>query len=255
MTRFQDLDSGLRFTHVLITRPQPEAGQLAALFDGSGLQPVIMPAFGFEPVAVYPEQDLDRRTNGRLLVVFTSKRAVEFGLPRLPREFLGSAEVAAIGPASAAALDRAGVQVSLLPDGQFTSEAMLAHPDLARDPGRAVIVAAPGGRDALRRGLSELGWQVRVLHVYRRQLLDPGAEQVQALLASTAIISVWTSENAMRALADSVPPAAWRRVLDGAGVVTSGRLRQCLASLGLANVSVARAPDNESIYRAVLELI
>lgn len=242
------------FTHVLITRPEAESRQLAALLRRTPLTSVVMIPYRFE--AVNPGAAVTDPWPGgcRRLAVFTSTRAVSFGLRQFPEGFLDEVEIAAIGPATAAALERAGQPVSIVPEGSFTSEALLEHPELARDPGRALIFAAPGGRELLQHGLGQLGWQVSVVHVYRRQPLQPGPTQTEALLEADGIISVWTSENAMRALADSLPGEAWQAVCRGAGVVTSERLRQCLQELGLDDVRVSGGPDNESILQSILDL-
>ena len=74
--------------HVLLTRPRPESEALAALLDPLGLEPVILPAFdylGQELPVSQPEDfaSLSQATEADL-IVFTSPRAVQFGLPQLP---------------------------------------------------------------------------------------------------------------------------------------------------------------------------
>lgn len=243
------------YSHVLITRPEPEAGQLAASFEGTPLTPVVNPAYAFEPLCPRLALDGAWPDSGRRLAVFTSTRAVEFGLRQLPAHFFDGVEIAAIGPATASALERAGLQVSLVPQGKFDSESFLGHPALAREPGRALIFAAPGGRELLQQGLGEQGWQVSVIHVYRRKDLEPASAALAGLVAATGVISVWTSENAMRLLAGALPEAAWQKICKGTGVVTSGRLGQALKELGVGRVIVAGGPGNEPIRASVMELI
>jgi uroporphyrinogen-III synthase len=242
------------YTHVLITRPEAESRQLAALLGRAPLTPVVIAPYRFESLDAGAELAQAWPAAQRRLAVFTSTRAVQFGLRQLPDGFLQQAEIAAIGPATAAALERAGQPVSIVPEGRYTSETLLTHPELARDPGRALIFAAPGGRELLQQGLERLGWQVRVVFVYCRQPVAPGPEQVEALLGAEGIISVWTSENAMRALAEQLPAEAWQAVCRGQGIVTSERLGQCLRELGPARVRVSSGPDNESILQLILDL-
>jgi uroporphyrinogen-III synthase len=245
----------LGYTHVLITRPERESRQLAARLEGLQLLPVVITPYRFEPV--HPGRPLSAGWSqaGRRLAVFTSTRAVEFGLRQLPAGFLDQAEIAAIGPATAAALERAGLRVSLVPEGEFTSEGLLAHPELARTPGQALIFTAPGGRQLLRQRLGELGWQVEMVHVYRRKPVQPEAGQAAALQQAAGVLSVWTSENAMRALADTLPESAWRAVCRGTAVVTSQRLREALEGFGVREVHVSSGPDNDSILSLILDLI
>lgn len=242
-------------THILITRPEAESRHLASLLRGSPLTPIVIAPYRFE--AVDPARGLAAGWPGgaRRLAVFTSTRSVSFGLRQIPAGFLAGAEIAAIGPATAAALERAGHPVSIVPEGGYTSESLLAHPGLAHGPGGALIFTAPGGRDALRQGLGGLGWTVGMVHVYRRQPLAPSPGQAEALLEADGIISVWTSESAMEVLSGALPAAAWQAVCDGVGVVTSERLKACLEARGVGAVRVSPGPDNESIVQLVLDLI
>lgn len=242
------------FTHVLITRPEAESRQLAALLQRTQLAPVIMAPYRFEMLDAGAELASAWSAAQRRLAVFTSTRAVRFGLLQLPEEFLQQAEIAAIGPATAAALEQAGQPVSIVPEGRYTSESLLTHPALARDPGRALIFAAPGGRELLQQGLEQLGWQVSMAFVYCRRPLAPDPDQVRVLLGAEGIVSVWTSENAMRSLAAELPAEAWQAICQGEGVVTSERLRQSLQELGLVQAHVSSGPDNESILRLILDL-
>lgn len=245
----------MKHTHVVIARPQPEAGELAERLADAGLIPVVMPAYRFTPAQPGAELSDFALVKGRRLLVFTSKRAVEFGLPSLPAALLGECDLAAIGPATAAALASCGYPVSVQPEDGFTSEHLLAHPDLALNPGSALILAAPGGRTALAEGLAARGWRVATAFVYQREDIPPAAEETAKLVAARSVISVWTSENAMRALAGSLPESAWQKICAGMAVVTSERLARALTALGAENVAVAPGPGNDDLYAQVLQLI
>ncbi len=55
----------------------------------------------------------------------------------------------------------------------FDSDSLLACVRAELQPGAALILAAPGGREAIQDGLEATGWQVRLVPVYRRELLTP----------------------------------------------------------------------------------
>ncbi len=249
----------MTFTHLLITRPEAESEQLADLLAeplaGAGLQAIVLPAYRFE--ATHPGFDFASAwTSGkRSLAVFTSRRAVVFGLRQLPAGFLDGVQVAAIGPTTANELDRAGHGVSVLPESGYTSEDLLRHPDLAQNPGDVLIFAAPGGRDLLRAGLEKNGWKVRMAMVYRRVDLEPGEAVVSELEASRGVLSVWTSANAMKVLHGRLPEAVWRKICEGHCVTISERLERELRSLGAGDVSVTDGPGNEAIRAGILRLI
>lgn len=247
-------ETGMTRYHVLITRPQPEAAELASSLADAGMSPVLMPAYGFEATPPGPSLEAFCRSPGRKLIIFTSKRAVAYGLPGLSADLLQAADVAAIGPATAAALESAGCAVSVVPEGGYTSEDLLQHPGLLSRPGTALILAAPGGRTALAEGLERAGWRASMAFVYRRVELEPAAAEVQRLLLADNVVSVWTSENAMRSLAVRLPGAAWKKVCQGTAVVTSERLRKALQALGARHVVVAAGPGNSHLKARLLHL-
>ena len=101
----------MRFSHVLITRPRQEAEELAAMLTPLGLQVVLQAAFEFRERDAASEQprvlaDLES-TNASRLLIFTSTRAVKFGLAQLPRDLVQRQKIAAIGPATSKALKAA----------------------------------------------------------------------------------------------------------------------------------------------------
>ncbi len=245
----------MTYTHVLITRPQPEAGELQACLADLPLAPVVLPAYGFSELTPGQEIEEFQSSRGRKLVIFTSKRSVSYGLPAIPSALLKDATLAAIGPATAALLESNGAPVSLIPEGGFTSEDLLAAPELCEKPGAALVVTAPGGRTALARGLAALGWTVRVTHVYRRENLELPGREVERLLSARAVISAWTSENAIRGLAARLPEAAWQLICKGPAIVTSERLGRVMAEMGGTACRVAGGPGNEAISREVRKLV
>ncbi len=94
----------------------------------------------------------------RKLAVFTSPRAVEFGLPFIPpHDQLDDLEIAVVGSATRAKLEASGYPVHLQARSGFTSEDLMQVPELAEEPGTAVIFCAPGGRDTIAKGLRDYG--------------------------------------------------------------------------------------------------
>jgi uroporphyrinogen-III synthase len=159
---------------VLVTRPQPQANELAAGIVRFGGEPIVFPTIAIEPIeAVQNPETHD-------LVIFVSVHAVEHGA-RLIHE-TPTTRIAAIGKATAAALSALNLPADIVPDAGFTSESLLAHPDLQVTPGqRALIVRGAGGRDLLRDSLSERGLIVNTLEVYRRVQPNIAPETVTEL--------------------------------------------------------------------------
>jgi uroporphyrinogen-III synthase len=242
----------LGISHVLITRPEPECSQLAELLTAPDLVPIQMPAFGFEAVSGEVDPHGAWRNSEPRLAVFTSPRSVEFGLASVPPDFLDDALLAAIGPATASLLSKAGLRVAVQSDGAVSTESLLQHPALTGETGFALIFAAPGGRDALRAGLAGLGWEVSVAMVYRRVPLPPDPGSLAGLADSERLISVWTSGNALEWALEQVSEPVRERLVNGETVVISSRLAEFARQRGASRVLLAAGPDNLSIREAVL---
>jgi uroporphyrinogen-III synthase len=248
----------LKFSHVFISRPRQEAEELAGMLAPLGLQAVVQPAFEYLALdarvsdpAGYARLEAARPGD---LVVFTSPRAVEHGLAQIPRALLRRLRVAAIGPASGAALATAGIPVAASAGESYTSEALLAALEL-EPPGQAFVVAAPGGREALLDGLLGLGWQAGMLMVYRAEPAALDRAALARLNAAVGVLSVWTSGNAMQALAQRLPPAAWSRLCQGEWLVISERLRRLARTWGPGRIHLAEGPGNTALLAAVRSLL
>ena len=254
----------MRFSHVFVARPGRESVELADMLAPLDLRVVIQPAFEFEALEAASRQPdlmtaLTSETPGRLLI-FTSTRAVEFGLPQLPDGVIERSKIAAIGPATSLALKAAGVTVDVRPRSGFTSEALLQmltddSPGLVCVNRSAVILAAPGGRKKMEEGLAKLGWSVEKLMVYERKSAPLNREELGKLQNADSVLSVWTSANAMRALAQRLPPAVWFKLCQGEWVVISERLKRLAWAYGPAEVHLAPGPGNYDLFTAVKTLI
>lgn len=243
---------------MLITRPRPEAERLAGLLASVGVDSIIQPAREFSKRSLGSSEVRDLNAlREPLLLIFTSPRSVDFGLPQLPPALVAGAKIAAIGPATARALAAAGKRVDFEPEDGFTSEDLLET--LAAQPaptgGVALLVCAPGGREVLLERLGECGWAARPLWVYERKSadIDPGTRQ--AIEDADSLLTVFTSDDAMNTLAHRLPPSAWYAVCRGEWLVISDRLRRLARAFGPAAVHVASGPRNADLATAIRSLI
>ncbi|MDP8983884.1 MAG: uroporphyrinogen-III synthase [Pseudomonadota bacterium] len=166
---------------VLVTRPEQQAASLCRLLQSQGALAVRLPAIDIKPVDNLTE--LGQRLGSPKefdLIVFTSTNAVRFGLELLGRR--RDLTLAAIGPATARALDQAGYRVAVTPAGGFDSESLLSHPMLGRLAGRRVLlVRGRHGRELLRDEMTLRGAQVTVADVYERERTQHSAATLEAL--------------------------------------------------------------------------
>jgi uroporphyrinogen III methyltransferase / synthase len=199
---------------VLVTRARAQASGLAAQLEALGAEVLQAPAIRIEPLP-FEHPDLAAYD----LVVVTSANGVELLLAGDVRALAG-VTVAAIGPATAAALEARGVVPDLVP-AEAVSEALLSV--LGDVAGRRVLLAtAAGARDVLAAGLREGGADVDVLHLYRSvpQPVDPE-------LVRSADLVTFTSSSTVTGLAAALGEgglAGLRAV--SIGPVTSATLRE-----------------------------
>ncbi len=240
-------------THVLVTRPIEASQQLASQLSGLGLSPVVMPLYTF--AARKPSSDVNSAWSAsaaRKLAVFTSPRAVQFGLPYIPPESLNELEIAVVGSATRLRLESSGYPVQLQANTGFTSEDLLQLPELAVDPGVAIIFCAPAGRETLARGLQDLGWNVVKAMVYERLGLRPGPEQLEALSGAKDLISIWTSISALNLAQESLPKTLWVKILGAPALVISVRIQHHLQQLGAKCVELADGPGNPELLQSII---
>lgn len=251
----------MKFSHALLTRPRSESLELAARLAPLGIEPIVQPAFHFLAVDAAAEQAADMASLTAAgpgdLLIFTSPRAVEHGLPQLAQDLLTRVRVAAIGPATARALAAAGLRHALQASSGYTSE------DLLRTLGeeasyaagaKAFVVAAPGGRTKLAEGLGKLGFDACMLMVYRAEVEPLDRDALARLGDARAVLSVWTSANAMRSLSQRLPPAAWFRVCQGEWLVISERLARVARAYGPAATHLAGGPGNDALLTSIRNL-
>lgn len=243
-------------THVLVTRPLEKSRQLADQLKARGLIPIVMPFYTFSPRDPLPGlRSAWSQERSRKLAVFTSPRAVQFGLPFMPDPGeLDGIEIAVVGSATRASLEASAYPVHLQANSGFTSEDLLQINALADDPGVAVIFCAPGGRKTLAEGLVELGWQTIEAMVYERVPLQPGPDQIVSLRNCGEIISVWTSISAIDIAEKSLPGDVWVKILGSSALVISSRIQRHLVKLGASRVELADGPRNPELLRSILRL-
>lgn len=243
-------------THVLVTRPLDASRQLADGLQAHGLVPLVVPFYTFS--SREPQGDIRSlflEGSQRKLAVFTSPRAVQFGLSYLPAsDQISGIEIAVVGSATRAAIQGSGYPVHLQAQSGFTSEDLLQIPELAEGPGLAVIFCAPGGRKSIAQGLGKLGWRTVEAMVYERVALQPDSGNVDELRKAEDLISIWTSISAIDIAEKSLPGDVWVKILESSALVISSRIQHHLMQLGASRVELADGPGNPELLGSLLRL-
>jgi uroporphyrinogen III methyltransferase / synthase len=182
------------------------------------------------------------------LICLTSPNGVRLLFAALERagldaRALASAQVAAIGPGTAAALREHGVIADVVPE-KFTAEGLLDA--LAGQPARRVLVArAAEARDVLPDSLRERGAEVDVVPLYETVAEPLSPETLDAALGADYV--TFTSSSTVRFWWDAVGGRTGPRTVS-IGPVTSGALRE----RGLAPDVEAERHDIDGVVQALV---
>ncbi len=192
------------------------------------------------------------------VVVFTSSNAVRFGASLLDQK--RDLTLAAIGPATARALNQSGYRVALQPPprGSYDSETLLLHPRLEQLAGRRVlIIKGRNGRPLLEQELARRGAQVVTAEVYERLPASPDAAALGALAGhfaagSLQVVTATSLEIAGSLLALAEP--ALRGEFERAHwLVPGGRIAAALRELGLAAPLLqAESAEDQDLVAALI---
>jgi uroporphyrinogen III methyltransferase/synthase len=217
---------------VVVTRARDQARDLVAKLEALGAEVIEFPTIEIRPAEDYRQLDAalaDLRAYDWL--IFTSANGVRFFMERLElrdrdlNSFRGS--VCAIGPATRKAVEKAGLQVDLMPD-EYVAESLVAafagH-DLAGK--RILLPRAAVARDLAPAELSKRGARVDVVEAYRTGVpLNMGARVRQVFFGDRQ--PDWITFTSSSTVTNFVQ-AAGRPTLEGVKVASIGPVTSATA--------------------------
>jgi uroporphyrinogen III methyltransferase/synthase len=157
---------------VVVTRSREQASGLARRLRELGARPVEVPTIRIAPPSdggAALDAAVSRLAAGEYeWLVFTSANAVTPVLSRLADvRSLAGVRIAAVGPATAAALGQTGIVPDLVPARQMAEGLLEAFPDPPGSRSSGVLFPRSAtGRDVLVQGLSAAGWSVDLVTAY-----------------------------------------------------------------------------------------
>jgi uroporphyrinogen-III synthase len=242
---------------VLVTRPEHQAAPLCRLLENQGAIALRLPAVDIKPL------ERGRALAARLgaledfdLIIFNSANAVRFGAALLDQK--RDLCLAAMGPATAHALNQAGYRVAVQPAAGFDSQGLLAHPKLEHVAGqRILLVKGSRGRELLEQELQRRGAQVIAAEVYERVPSAPSASVLNALeeqFAARAVhVVTATSVEIAESLLDLATPNLRAEFARVHWLVPSARVAEALDGRGIrAPRLTAASAENQDL---VAELV
>jgi uroporphyrinogen-III synthase len=242
---------------VLVTRPELQAMPLCRLLEIQGAVTLRLPALEIRPLK-------DRRALAKQLgalydfdvIIFTSANAVRFGVSFLDQK--RDLTLAAIGPATARALNQAGYRVAITPGDAFDTEGLLLHPKLEHVSGhRILMIKGSDGRQLLQQELTRRGATVVSVNVYERVPARPteaALAQVQERFAAGAVhVITATSVETGEVLLNVAPPALRAEFERAHWLVPSERVASGLREMGLhAPLLQAQSAEDQDLVAALL---
>ncbi len=218
-------------TKVVVTRTRQQASQLSTALGEAGAEAIEVPVID---VAEPADGGVALRAAAAALatydwVVLTSPNGARRLLAAVHdaggdgRAF-GSAQVAAIGPGTAAALAAGGIRADLIPE-PFVAEALLEALGAPADgQARLLLARAEVARDVLPDGLRARGWHVDVVDAYRTVAASITDGQ-RAQVADADVITFTSSSTVERFLA-AFGPALVPPFVACIGPITAATARQ-----------------------------
>ncbi|MDA1106849.1 MAG: uroporphyrinogen-III synthase [Proteobacteria bacterium] len=242
---------------VVVTRPRHQAARLCHLIEARGGRAVLFPVLEIIDVEDSgPARALIQRLDEFDLAIFVSANAVHKAAPMIAARagFPARLRVAAIGRRTAEVLQAHGLRADIQPQEGFTSEALLALPEMQNVQGKNIVIfRGTGGRALLGETLTQRGAHVSYAEVYRRvRPVCEGAELVRVLEDNKKVVMVVTSNEGLQNLFEMAGVQGQPLLRHTRLVVMSARNAECARSLGFGKAVVAEQADDEGLIDGVI---
>jgi uroporphyrinogen III methyltransferase / synthase len=157
---------------IVITRPERQADDLAALLQKEGAHTIHFPTIKIVPPQSW--QSLDAALNNLIdynWLIFTSANGVQYFFERLfeldkdIRELQGI-KICCIGPATALQVKKMGIKIELIPESYVSESILQSFAKIKMQGQKVLIPRAAQARDVLPEGLKKMGAVVDVVTAY-----------------------------------------------------------------------------------------
>jgi uroporphyrinogen-III synthase len=249
--------NNLKGKRILVTRPQQQAINLIALIEQHGGQAIAFPSLEIVPIPNDAVKEPLENLKTYQWLIFISANAVNFAVTANNGKIglFTQAKIAAVGKATAKALESAGLSVDLVPETGFNTEALLATTALQQVQNqRILIIRGCGGRETLAQELQKRDAKVDYWEVYQRQIPAIDTTPVINLLQQQQLD--WLTETSSDALQNLITMLEPHKSLlfNIPLVVISERIEEIAKSSGFKKIVVSSSPDDAAILNTMIML-
>jgi uroporphyrinogen III methyltransferase/synthase len=218
---------------ILVTRARAQASELSELLRQQGAEPIEFPVIRIQPLEIRERvAEIAAADFPFAWILFTSINGVELFWKALNElgyagRPWGSAKIGAIGPATAAALQKHGLTADYCPPRFIAEEFLAAFPEPVE--GQDILIPrAREARELIPEELARRGARVEVLPVYETVPDGTGAPEIAARLARREIdLITFTSSSTVRCFFQLLGTVEWEGVrLAAIGPATAQTLRE-----------------------------
>jgi uroporphyrinogen III methyltransferase/synthase len=252
--------SPLKGKRIVVTRAREQSAGLSEVLRHLGAEVIEAPAIRIAPPVDWTSPDEAIRKLDRYdWVIFTSTNGVKFLVERMQilgrkLQLLSQSKLAAIGPATKAALESHGLHADVVPERYIAEEVFEALRRGGRLQGsRALLPRADISREALPRLLRNEGVDVHVITVYRTVPAPEDISRATELVLQGGVdIVTFTSGSTVRSFFSVIEDTEQLRgkfVPASIGPITS----QVLLEHGFAPGIEAEKYTSEGLAEAIVE--
>jgi uroporphyrinogen III methyltransferase / synthase len=241
-----------------VTRARDQAEEFCRALEARGARPVLISTIEIrDPDSWAPLDDALRRLDKFDYLLVTSANSVRKLLERLRAHQRDPAElkrltVGAIGPATAAELERAGLQVDFVPR-EYRAEGLLESLAGREVRGKAFLIPrAQVARDLVPRVLAERGARVEMVEAYQTAAPIFASGELERLLIPRPDAITFTSSSTATHFAQLLGERPLKAALEGVAVASIGPVTSdTLGRLGLTVNMEARESTLPGLVQAL----
>lgn len=242
---------------VVVTRPEHQADNLCRLIESEGAKALRFPVLEIvDTKNMAALNAIIARLEQFDIAIFISPNAVTkaANLIHAQRNWPENLKIAAVGRASAKALDKVNLATDIFPKTRFNSEALLELEEMQDVAGKKIVIfRGEGGREVLAETLKLRGAIVEYAECYRRSKPETDTSQLMKAWARGEIdIVTVTSNEGLANLFDMLGQLGRNWLQKTPLVVVSERGAEFARELGFkSEIIISEQASDESLLDAI----